>query len=44
MDTSEYIDKRNQLLNEGRYTEVEELDEAFSAMDYSLQTLNKTLK
>jgi hypothetical protein len=25
MDTQEYIDKRNQLLKEGRYAEVEEL-------------------
>jgi hypothetical protein len=40
MDTSEYIDKRNQLLNEGRYTEVEELDEAFSAMGENLK-INK---
>ncbi|MFW5983184.1 MAG: hypothetical protein ACOCQ4_01690 [bacterium] len=37
MDTSEYIDKRNQLLKEGKYAEVEELDEAFSAMDNHLK-------
>lgn len=30
MDREEYIQKRNQLLEEGRYTEVDELDDYFN--------------